>query len=105
MFHLGGLGRGQVAKLCNNPMSIVNLATVEEALRLAEKAGIGEKQMIEIASFSTGESWALHGFGPMRDLMRSRWWDRSLAVLARKDVALAVELARSLEIEVRWPSL
>lgn len=100
VFHLGEVGRGQVAKLCNNLMSIVNLATVEEALRLAERAGIDEKQMIEIASVSTGESWALHGFGPMRDLMRGRGATQSIAVIARKDVALAVEMAKSLGAEV-----
>lgn len=100
VFHLGDLGRGQVAKLCNNLMSIVNLATVEEALRLAERAGIDEKKMIEIASVSTGESWALHGLGPMRDLMRSHGHDRTIAVIAGKDVALAVDLARSLDIDV-----
>lgn len=100
VFHLGDVGSGQVGKLCNNLMSIVNLVTVEEALRLAERAGISEKQMIEIASVSTGESWALHGFGPMRDLLRSRGVDRSIAVIARKDVALAVELAHSLSVEV-----
>ena len=100
VFHLGELGRGQVAKLCNNLMSIVNLATVEEALALAERAGIPEQLMIEIASVSTGESWALHGFGPMRDLMGARGAKRTIAVIARKDVALAVELARSLDTPV-----
>ena len=100
VFHLGEIGRGQVAKLCNNLMSIVNLATVEEALRLAERAGIDEEQMIEIASVSTGESWALHGFGPMRDLMRGRGVTQSIALIARKDVALAVEMAKSLGAEV-----
>ena len=100
VFHLGEVGRGQVAKLCNNLMSIVNLVTVEEALRLAQQAGIDEKQMIEIASVSTGESWALHGYGPMRDLLRARGSSASVATIARKDVALAVEMARSLGARV-----
>jgi len=69
IFHMGEVGRGQVAKLCNNLMSIVNLVTVEEGLRLAESAGIDEKQMVEIASVSTGNSWALRGYGPMRELL------------------------------------
>jgi 3-hydroxyisobutyrate dehydrogenase-like beta-hydroxyacid dehydrogenase len=100
VFHLGEVGRGQVAKLCNNLMSIVNLATVEEGLRLAQEAGIDEAQMIEIASVSTGESWALHGFGPMRDLLRARGVTASIALIARKDVALAVDLAESLGVKV-----
>lgn len=101
VFHMGDVGRGQVAKLCNNLMSIINLVTVEEGLRLAEAAGIDEKQMIEIASVSTGNSWALHGFGPMRDLLKKALGDEgSMALIARKDVALAVDLARSLEVPV-----
>lgn len=100
VFHLGEIGRGQVAKLCNNLMSIVNLATVEEALHLAQQAGIDESLMIEIASVSTGESWALHGYGPMRDLLRSRGVTASIALIARKDVALAVELADSIGVKV-----
>lgn len=100
VFHLGEIGRGQVAKLCNNLMSIVNLATVEEALHLAQQAGIDESLMIEIASVSTGESWALHGYGPMRDLLRSRGVESSIALIARKDVALAVELADSIGVKV-----
>jgi len=75
VFHMGEVGRGQVAKLCNNLMSIVNLVTAEEGLRLAEAAGIDEKQMIEIASVSTGNSWALRGFGPMRDLLKKALGD------------------------------
>lgn len=99
VFHLGEVGRGQVAKLCNNLMSIVNLATVEEALQLADAAGIDEKQMIEIASVSTGESWALHGYGPMRDLLRSRGISSGIALIAGKDVRLAVEMAKGIGVE------
>lgn len=100
IFSMGEVGRGQVAKLCNNLMSIINLVTVEEGLRLAEAAGINEQQMIEIASVSTGNSWALHGYGPMRDLAHKLLGDRgSMARIARKDVALAADVAESLGVE------
>jgi 3-hydroxyisobutyrate dehydrogenase-like beta-hydroxyacid dehydrogenase len=36
----GGLGAGQVAKLANNLMSLVNTAVVAEALRLAQACGM-----------------------------------------------------------------
>ena len=76
-----------------------DVATVEEALQLADAAGIDEKQMIEIASVSTGESWALHGYGPMRDLLRSRGISSGIALIAGKDVRLAVEMAKGIGVE------
>ncbi|MFP5469002.1 MAG: NAD-binding protein, partial [Alphaproteobacteria bacterium] len=64
MFHMGAVGMGQAAKLCNNLMSLINMKVVEEGLALARAAGIDEDRMIEIAKVSTGDSWALRGIKP-----------------------------------------
>jgi 3-hydroxyisobutyrate dehydrogenase-like beta-hydroxyacid dehydrogenase len=34
VFHMGGLGMGQAAKICNNLVSLVNVHVIEEAIRL-----------------------------------------------------------------------
>ena len=101
VFHMGKLGMGQAAKLCNNLMSLVNVQVVEEALTLARAAGIDEQQMIEIAKVSTGDSWAVRNIGPMRELIsRATHGGLSTARMGGKDLVLAYKFAQSLGIPV-----
>lgn len=96
VFHVGPLGAGMAAKLCNNLMVMVNLQTVVEALRIAEAAGIGPERMIELASAGTADSWALrHGFALMQRA-RSEPVAGTQAQMQAKDLELAVKLAREL---------
>jgi 3-hydroxyisobutyrate dehydrogenase-like beta-hydroxyacid dehydrogenase len=96
VFHVGPLGAGMAAKLCNNLMVMVNLQTVVEALRIAAAAGIGPERMIELASAGTADSWALrHGFALMQRA-RSEPVASTQAQMQAKDLELAVRLAREL---------
>ena len=96
VFHVGPLGAGMAAKLCNNLMVMVNLQTVVEALRIAEAAGIGPERMIELASAGTADSWALrHGFALMQRA-RSEPVAGTQAQMQAKDLELAVKLASEL---------
>lgn len=99
VFHVGRVGMGQAAKLCNNLMSLVNIQIVEEALNLAKVAGIDEEKMVEIAKVSTGDSWALRNILPMRALIsRNAHGAASTAKLAGKDLILAHKFAESLGV-------
>lgn len=99
IFHLGAVGMGQAAKLCNNLMSLVNVKVVEEALELARAAGIDEDQMIEIAKLSTGDSWALRDIKSMRALFAlSTHGGGSVAKLVPKDLKLALRFGESLGV-------
>ena len=99
VFHMGGVGMGQAAKLCNNLMSLVNIQIVEEALNLAKAAGIDEEKMVEIAKVSTGDSWALRNILPMRALIsRASHGAANTAKLAGKDLILALKFGESLGI-------
>lgn len=99
IFHMGGIGMGQAAKLCNNLMSLINMKVVEEALELARAAGIDEDQMIEIAKVSTGDSWALRGIKPMRALFaQSTHGAGSVAKLVAKDLVLALRFGEQLGV-------
>jgi 3-hydroxyisobutyrate dehydrogenase len=51
------LGQGQVAKLCNNTMTLCNLFATIEAAKLAEAYGVDETMLVEVAGVSTGDSW------------------------------------------------
>jgi len=96
VFHVGPLGAGMAAKLCNNLMSMVNLQAVDEALRIAGAAGIPTERMIELASAGTADSWALRqGFALMQSA-RSEPVASTQAQMQAKDLGLAVRLAREL---------
>jgi len=97
VFHMGDVGMGQAAKICNNLMSLVNLHVVEEALRLAAAAGIAEGRMRELAEASSGDSWALRNVDQMRTLAAlTAKGPIDMTIFGRKDISLAVKLAKSL---------
>jgi 3-hydroxyisobutyrate dehydrogenase len=99
MFHLGEVGAGQVAKICNNLMFTVNLRAALEALRLAEAAGLNEKILREITSASTANSWALANIDAMRDLLDTQRQSREPVAIGNKDLSLAADLGRSLGVD------
>jgi 3-hydroxyisobutyrate dehydrogenase-like beta-hydroxyacid dehydrogenase len=101
IFHVGELGQGLAAKLCNNLMCLANMQTVEEALRLATAAGIDEQRMIEISSVSSGDSWALRNALAMRDLLqRHPQGVEGTRAIGMKDLSLAAKLARELGLDL-----
>ena len=99
MFHLGEVGAGQVAKICNNLMFTVNLRAALEALRLAEAAGLNENILREITSGSTANSWALANIDAMRDLLDTQRQSREPVAIGNKDLSLAADLGRSLGVD------
>lgn len=96
LFHVGPLGAGMAAKLCNNLMTLANLQAVTEALRVAAAAGIETQRMIEIASAGTADSWALRQGFAMQQRMLSDPNAGTQAQMQAKDLDLAVKLAAEL---------
>lgn len=92
-YHMGALGMGQAAKICNNLMCLVNVHVAEGALRLARACGIDEATMRELATKSSGQSWALEHIDDMRELGRIHVGDAfDMATFGRKDISLACKL-------------
>ncbi len=99
VFHLGGVGAGQIAKICNNLMFTVNLRTAFEALRLAEAAGLDKNILREISSASTANSWALSNIDAMLEMMETQQQSRDPLAVGNKDLSLAADLGRSLGVD------
>ena len=99
VFHLGPIGAGQVAKICNNLMFTVNLRAAFEALRLANAAGLDAALFREIAAGSTASSWALTNIEAMQELVDSRRQSRDPVDIGNKDLLLAASLGESLDID------
>jgi 3-hydroxyisobutyrate dehydrogenase len=63
--HAGAWGSGQAAKICNNMMLAVAMLGVCEAFGLADRLGLDAQKLFDIASKSSGQSWALTSYCPV----------------------------------------
>jgi 3-hydroxyisobutyrate dehydrogenase-like beta-hydroxyacid dehydrogenase len=66
IFHLGGIGTGQVAKLANNLASLSTVLVVHEAIELGVRGGVPEEAMLEVLRASSGDSWIARNWGWLR---------------------------------------
>lgn len=90
-FHMGEVGMGEIAKLANNLMAIVNMQSTREGLRLARLAGIDEQKMLEVVKASTGNSWAVQSWEAMRQTAAQyTTGPQGMAQVGYKDISLAV---------------
>jgi 3-hydroxyisobutyrate dehydrogenase len=62
--HAGGPGAGQAAKICNNMMLAINMVGVSEGFLLARNLGLDWDRLFQVASTSSGQSWALSNYCP-----------------------------------------
>lgn len=67
IFHVGGIGTGQIVKLANNLALFANKVGAAEAIALATKAGVKMERLIEIISASSGDSRAMRIWASHRD--------------------------------------
>lgn len=107
IFHTGGATTGQAAKICNNLILFINLASTAEGAVLANRLGLDRKVFWELASVSSADSWPLRNWYPMPDAVPSAASSRGFddptftVRLAHKDVSLAVEAAQGVGSSVR----
>ena len=92
----GAATAGIAAKICNNMMLFIDLMASAEGSQLAEKLGLDPKVFWEIASVSSGRSWAQQTWYPVPGVIDSAAannnFDATFRVdLARKDVGLALD--------------
>jgi len=95
----GGPTTGIAAKLVNNMMLFVNVMGMAEASQLAERLGLDHRVFWDVASVSSGSSWALRTWYPVPGVVETAAANRGFAAtfsvdLARKDCALAVQAGR-----------
>jgi 3-hydroxyisobutyrate dehydrogenase len=57
--HMGPLGAGQVAKLVNNVLFVVNIATADDALALGESLGLDRSALAMVIGRGSGNSYSL----------------------------------------------
>jgi len=98
IFHMGGAGAGQVAKLCNNMALGVIMAVTGEALALGVAHGLEPKALSQMMAVSTGRSWATEVCNPWPGVLENAPASRGYSGgfgndLMLKDLGLAAEAA------------
>ncbi|WP_434615547.1 3-hydroxyisobutyrate dehydrogenase [Arthrobacter sp. A5] len=95
----GGATTGQAAKICNNLMLFINLAGTAEGAVLADRLGLDKQVFWNIASVSSGDSWALRTWYPVPGVVSTAASNNDFAPtftveLAKKDIGLAIAAAK-----------
>ena len=101
--HTGSSGSGQAAKICNNMMLAIAMIGVAEAFTMAERLGLSAEALFEVASRSSGQSWALTRYCPVPGLVPGSPANRDYqpgftTAMMAKDLRLAQDAASSVDV-------
>jgi 3-hydroxyisobutyrate dehydrogenase len=101
--HVGPLGSGEVAKICNNLLAGVSMIAAAEAFTIGLRAGVDPKILHEIIRTSSGNCWAVENNCPVPGLVPKAASNRGFAAgfmtdLMAKDLSLARAAARDLGV-------
>ena len=105
LIHVGPVGAGEVAKLCNNLIAGVATVAVSEAFRIAEGFGVDPKILTDVISKSSGHTWVMEHMHPVPGVVDTAASNRDYAPgfttdLMAKVLGLAVAAARELRVPV-----
>ena len=103
VIHVGPVGSGEVAKLCNNLIAGVVGVAVSEAFRIAEGFGVDLKVVTDVIGKSSGNTWLMEHMHPVAGLVpraasTNGYAPGFMTDLMCKDLGLAVDAARSLRV-------
>jgi 3-hydroxyisobutyrate dehydrogenase-like beta-hydroxyacid dehydrogenase len=96
IFHVGPVGMGKVFKIVNNMLGGVQAALAAEALALGARSGADLNLLHQVVQVSSGDSAAWRG--ALRQLSDENGPVGFKLDLMRKDVGLALELGRTLNV-------
>jgi 3-hydroxyisobutyrate dehydrogenase len=105
IIHVGDIGAGEVAKLCNNLISGSALIAVAEAFRIGEAFGVDPQILTSVIAKSSGATWVMEHMHPVPGIVETAASSRQYAPgfmtdLMAKDLALAVNAAREKRLPV-----
>jgi 3-hydroxyisobutyrate dehydrogenase len=105
IIHVGAVGAGEVAKLCNNLISGSALIAVAEAFRIGEAFGVDPQILTSVIAKSSGATWVMEHMHPVPGIVDSAASSRQyspgfMTDLMAKDLALAVNAAREKRVPV-----
>lgn len=94
--HMGPAGKGQVTKLLNQILVVVNMLAVSEALMFGKGAQLDLKKAVAAVESGAGGSWMLSKRAPQ---VLDNYWKPGFSIdLQQKDVDLILEYAGNLGV-------
>jgi 3-hydroxyisobutyrate dehydrogenase len=105
VIHVGAVGAGEVAKLCNNLIAGVAIVAVSEAFRIGEAYGVDLKILTDVIGKSSGGTWVMQHGHPVPGINPNTASSRDYAPgfttdLMAKDLGLVVNAAREKRVPV-----
>ena len=99
IFHAGGPGLGQAAKIVNNMILGISMIAVSEAFALAAAVGLDAQKVYDIVTKSSGQCWSISTYcpvpGPVPGSPANRDYAAGFtAAMMLKDLGLAQAAAR-----------
>lgn len=101
--HVGGHGAGQMVKLVNQILVVVNMLAVGEALLFGQAGGLDLRRTLEAVTQGAAGSWMLSNRGPQ--IIDRDWRPGFVIDLQQKDLRLVLEAADQLGIPVIGTSI
>jgi 2-hydroxymethylglutarate dehydrogenase len=104
IFYLGDGGMGEIAKLLNNLLLLINMTAAYEAMSLAEKSGLRMDVLRDLIRVSTGNSWVMEHW----DIVKS--WKQDYRKggtldLIYKDIDLTLKLGEEIKVPLLLSSV
>jgi 3-hydroxyisobutyrate dehydrogenase len=104
IFHAGGNGNGQVAKICNNMLLGISMIGTCEAFMLGEKLGLEAQTLFDISATASGQCWSMTSYcpapGPVPTAPSNNQYQAGFAAaMMLKDLNLAQEASGSAECQ------
>ncbi|MCL2661690.1 MAG: NAD(P)-dependent oxidoreductase [Acidobacteriaceae bacterium] len=94
--HMGSAGKGQVTKLLNQILVVVNMLAVSEALMFGRAAGLDLAKAVAAVESGAAGSWMLSKRAPQ--VLDNYWQPGFMIDLQQKDLDLVLEYARELGV-------
>lgn len=89
--HVGDHGAGQMVKLVNQILVVVNMLAVGEAMLFAQAGGLDLRKTLEAVAQGAASSWMLRNRGPQ--VLERDWRPGFTIDLQQKDLRLVLEAA------------
>jgi 3-hydroxyisobutyrate dehydrogenase len=101
--HMGPAGKGQVTKLLNQILVVVNMLAVSEALIFGRAAGVDLSKAVAAVESGAAGSWMLSKRGPQ--ILDGYWEPGFMIDLQQKDLDLVLECSRELGVPLLATSI
>ncbi|CAG8745729.1 13809_t:CDS:2, partial [Racocetra persica] len=103
--HCGGLGTGQIAKICNNMLLAISMIGVSETMNLGIQLGMNPQLLANILNTSSGRCWSSDTYNPCPGIMpnvpSNNDYEGGFAnTLMAKDMGLAVNAAKDVQATI-----